>query len=258
MIELLDSYNLDCFTMEFPENQQNDDDFESFIESMHEDVFEEEMVQMGSVEKNSCSLPAVSLTNEIEPIDLNQQSPLREFLSLDIELEENDIVCGRDKLTHSHIGNKRFRRVIESNRERYQTATSREEKTRITIELVEMLQSSRPGGRFLKKDPSSGAWLEVGDEYVREKVSHALRSAKDPNRIRVRKKRKVVQRIFTDDENRTFNELLEDQQRIFDSLVQRFEAQESDVVLSVMGASECSKEDTDAESIQRLDSSSSL
>jgi len=133
--------------------------------------------------------------------------------------ERFDILCGREKITHLHIGNKVFRRIVEWNRERYQTATLREDKTRMTVELVERLRKLRPGGRFLKQDTDTGEWFEVGDEYAREKVSHALRSAKDPNRPRAKKKRRIVPRVHTQKENAIFESILGDQQQIFEALV---------------------------------------
>ena len=156
----------------------------------------------------------------------------------------NDIVCGRDKLSHAHIGNKMFRRVIEQNRERYQTATSRETKTRITAELVNKFCSA---GRFLKKDDVTGMWSDVGEEYAREKVSHALRSAKDPNRIRVRKKRKVVKREFSEKEERVFNDLLNDQQSLFGSMVAQYEEEQGGdgEVVSVAQSSPAGQPKTD-------------
>lgn len=171
----------------------------------------------------------------------NQQSMKQLFLSsfrnedtsedLPDEKEEirpkrYDIICGRDKLSHAHVGNKRFRIVIEANRERYQTAPSRDDKTRITCEIVNMIKSCRPGGRFLKLNTDTKTWSDVGDEYAREKVSHALRSAKDPSRKKVRKKRKAVPKNHTEEENNVFSSLLEEQQRIFRSLVQREEERE--------------------------------
>lgn len=137
---------------------------------------------------------------------------------------EYDVVCGRDKFSHSHIGNKRFRVLIEMHRERYQTAPSRDDKTRITCKIVGMIRSWTPGGRFLKLDPQTKEWYDVGDEYAREKVSHALRSAKDPALRKPRRKRKpsVAPRkkpVHSELANRVFNQLLADQKRIFENLI---------------------------------------
>jgi hypothetical protein len=130
-----------------------------------------------------------------------------------------DIVCGRDRTSNSHGGNKRFRCIVEMNRERYQTAPSRDDKTAITAELVTMIRSCRPGGRFLKMNENNN-WYDVGDEYAKEKVSHALRSAKDPHRVKIRKKRKHAdKKSTTEQEKDVYAQLLRVQQEIFERLV---------------------------------------
>ena len=138
-----------------------------------------------------------------------------------------DIVCGRDKHSHAHVGNKRFRAVIEMNRERYQTALTRDDKTQITCEIIAMIRSCQPGGRFLKFDPDTNLWIILGDDYAREKVSHALRSAKDPMRKKIRKKKRTfVETMYTQEENDVFATLLDGQKRIFERLVQLEEEEE--------------------------------
>jgi hypothetical protein len=128
-----------------------------------------------------------------------------------------DVLCGRDKVSHSHIGNKRFRRIIESFREQYQHAESRDQKTQISSQVIDMIH--KDGGRFMKLEESTGLWEEVGSQYEREKVSHALRSAKDPNRPREKKPRKTKKYVPTEEENNAFRQALQDQQQIFQSLM---------------------------------------
>jgi hypothetical protein len=105
------------------------------------------------------------------------------------------------------------------NRQAYQTAPTREKKTNTTIQIVNMIQEC--GGRFLKLDETTREWQDVSDHYAREKVSHALRSAKDPNRRRIKKKREVVKYIPTQEEDAHFQDTLRDQQEIFQSLLER-------------------------------------
>lgn len=141
----------------------------------------------------------------------------------EIHPQRYDIICGKDKLSHSHIGNKRFRVIIERNRERYQNAATRDEKTGITGDIIAMIRSCRPGGRFLKLCEDTNKWYDVGDEYAREKVSHALRSAKDPSQRTIRKKRKSLPKVHNDFENAVFSRLLQQQQLIFKNLVEQEE-----------------------------------
>ncbi|KAL3933413.1 MAG: hypothetical protein SGBAC_010411 [Bacillariaceae sp.] len=134
-------------------------------------------------------------------------------------LSAADVLCGRDKISHAHIGNKRFRQIIETHREEYQTAPSRDSKTTITCRIVAMIRES--GGRFLKQNAKTNQWEDVGDGYAREKVSHALRSAKDPNRPRIKKPRKVTKHVPTPDEDAQFANVLCDQKKIFEQLLSK-------------------------------------
>lgn len=133
------------------------------------------------------------------------------------DLRPNDVICGRDKLTHSHTGNKKFRQIVMSFREQYQSSATRENKTNITCRIVMMIRQS--GGRFLKQDELTGEWKDVADQYAREKVSHALRSAKDPNRPKPKKRRQVRQHVPTVEEDKLFEKALADQQRIYKMLL---------------------------------------
>jgi hypothetical protein len=105
------------------------------------------------------------------------------------------------------------------NREAYQKSPTREGKTNITCQIVSMVREY--GGRILKVDDATGEWVEVGDSYAREKVSHALRSAKDPNRPRIKKRREIRKHVPSPEEDVLFGEALRDQQRIFQVLIER-------------------------------------
>jgi hypothetical protein len=128
-----------------------------------------------------------------------------------------DILCGRDKVSYGHVGNKRFRVIVSMNRERYQSCSSREAKTRITDEIIKDVREC--GGRFLKLNEQTNTYEDVGDEIAHEKVSHALRSAKDPKKRAPPKKRKIVRKPPTPQENRAFAFMYTEQQRIFQELL---------------------------------------
>ena len=101
----------------------------------------------------------------------------REKLHQIIEsLAERDIICGRSKLSHHNEGNRWFRSLIIKYREPYQRAPSRNEKTNITKWILNKIRSD--GGRFLIGDGEKVAFKEAGDEFCKEKISHALRSRK--------------------------------------------------------------------------------
>ena len=91
-----------------------------------------------------------------------------------------DVLCGRDKYSHIHPGNTRYRKIIESHRAAYQSAPSRDHKTQITIRIVGTVRDY--GGRFLKLEKNN-TWVDVGDMYAREKVSHSFRTKKKTTKM---------------------------------------------------------------------------
>ena len=55
-----------------------------------------------------------------------------------------DVICGRGKMTVAHPGNRKFRDLVLTKKRAYQLARRRDDKTKITFELVQKL---RQGGR---------------------------------------------------------------------------------------------------------------
>jgi hypothetical protein len=90
----------------------------------------------------------------------------------------NDVMCGRGGGTNNHIGNIRFRQLVNGHKLRYLAAT-KSEKPMVSREVVTIWRSLNPPGRFLKQKPSadgkSGLWSDVGDKKAREKASQCLR-----------------------------------------------------------------------------------
>lgn len=129
-------------------------------------------------------------------------------------INAEDVFCGKDRQSHTHPGNQVFRSLILDNREEYQNATMREQKTRITTSIIERVHLN--GGRFVKFDEDTSSWFEVNKAYAHDKVSHALRSAKDPRLRKTRKPRPTPVAAPTDAEVNYFQALLADQERIFE------------------------------------------
>lgn len=90
----------------------------------------------------------------------------------------NDVMCGRGGGTNNHIGNVRFRQLVNGHKLRYLAAT-KSEKPMVSREVVTIWRGLNPPGRFLKQNPSedgkSGKWFDVGDKKAREKASQCLR-----------------------------------------------------------------------------------
>lgn len=136
--------------------------------------------------------------------------------------EPNDIICGRGK-SIAHSGNQKFRQLVLQRKEEYQAARRREEKTRLTIEIVDKLRSGPESGRFLLKDPKLQLWFEVDEEYMKEKVSHALRSRpNEDRRKRLKPKKKPTKKQQKSPAvDQTVEALIKEQQELLKSVIER-------------------------------------
>lgn len=133
--------------------------------------------------------------------------------------EPDDIICGRGK-SIAHKGNARFRQLINEKKDEYQAARRREDKTRLTMEIVQEL---RRHSRFLLKDPKSQLWFEVGQEYMKEKVSHALRSRPEKERRKRPKPKKKATRKLQQSPaiDEAVESLIQEQQAMLKSMIER-------------------------------------
>ena len=94
----------------------------------------------------------------------------------------NDILCGRGGSINNHPGNKIYRNWVHERKNDYNLATNKSEKARISREIITLVQSLDPPGRFLTKDEdpmslSGGTtwWVEIDDVKAMAKTSQALR-----------------------------------------------------------------------------------
>mmetsp|Transcript_4333 Transcript_4333/g.7234 ORF Transcript_4333/g.7234 Transcript_4333/m.7234 type:complete len:285 (+) Transcript_4333:46-900(+) len=92
------------------------------------------------------------------------------------EVEETDVLLGKQRDAFNHVGNRNFRDLIHDNWERYNNSKGRCERTAIVVQIVKFLRDERQV-RFLKKDTDVGKWFIVHDSVAREKVGHAIRDA---------------------------------------------------------------------------------
>jgi hypothetical protein len=93
-----------------------------------------------------------------------------------LEPAENDVLCGRGGATNCHEGNVRFRAVIADHQKEYLEAKKRD-KAGIARQIVEIIQSR--GGRFLRKNDSTGLWETITNQKATEKTSQGLREGLD-------------------------------------------------------------------------------
>jgi hypothetical protein len=113
---------------------------------------------------------------------------------------------------------------VLSRKEDYARAKRRDEKTRITLELMQdFMQQGPEASRFLLKDASTNKWLVVDEDYVKEKISHALRSR--PNETRRRRprqpKRTSRKPTLAPDIEATVQKLIIVQQQLLKSMIDK-------------------------------------
>lgn len=91
-----------------------------------------------------------------------------------MDINNNDVLCGRGGATNSHVGNREFRKLVKKFKDKYLSA-KKKDKPAVAAEVVEVIRKLDPPGRFLKKDKDSGYWIDIGDARAKEKTSQALR-----------------------------------------------------------------------------------
>lgn len=91
------------------------------------------------------------------------------------EPTDSDVICGRGGSINSHVGNERYRTLVEKRKRVYLTAHFKREKRLIASSIVSEIRQLDPPGRFLTRDAKSGHWKDIGDEKARDKTSQALR-----------------------------------------------------------------------------------
>lgn len=83
----------------------------------------------------------------------------------------NDVLFGRGKAYYRHIGNLRFRGMVEENSVAYE-ATNIAGKQQIRDGVIDAIRKAE--GRFLRDD--GAGWVEVPDSVAGKKVAHAFRT----------------------------------------------------------------------------------
>ena len=90
----------------------------------------------------------------------------------------HDVLSGRGGRINSHPGNVRFREKVDAYKREYlDPRTKKVEKARIAARIVGTIRCLDPSGRFLKEDPHTGLWMEIGDERAWKKAGQALRES---------------------------------------------------------------------------------
>ena len=107
-----------------------------------------------------------------------------------VEVSDADVLQGRGGRSNRHPGNERYRNKVERTQKIYKQTEDKEEKTKISQNLVLYVQSY--GGNFLEKDENG--WFIIDDIVARRKVSQALREDKDPEKRKAKRQRFLARR----------------------------------------------------------------
>jgi hypothetical protein len=89
-------------------------------------------------------------------------------------ISDSDVLCGRGAITNYHVGNVRFRNLVKSYKPQY-LAAPKLQKAAIAQQIVNIIRTTNPPGKFLQQNSANGCWNEISNEKAREKTSQALR-----------------------------------------------------------------------------------
>jgi hypothetical protein len=85
----------------------------------------------------------------------------------------NDVVIGRGRKIFVH--NRAFRLLVASRLPEYSLSNNKVAKSYIIRHIVAQVRFNSPNGGFVKKDPKTGRWYEIGNFLARERTSQAFR-----------------------------------------------------------------------------------
>lgn len=86
----------------------------------------------------------------------------------------HDVLAGRGKSINHHPGNQYFISLIKPLKTDY-VATPKQEKSMFARMVIQKIKNLKPPGRFLKQDPNTGLWFDIGEKKAILKTRQALR-----------------------------------------------------------------------------------
>ena len=92
-------------------------------------------------------------------------------------LQQQDVICGRQRENFHHSGNKYFRELIQKNIGPYLGSNTKLEKGEAIADITKLVQDNSPDGGFVKLDSKTGRWFRIKESEARDKVGHAIRKA---------------------------------------------------------------------------------
>merc|ERR1719356_176040 len=87
---------------------------------------------------------------------------------------DNDVLSGRGNFVNHHQGNEQFRRLVKHHKKAY-VACPKAQKAIFSKIIYDEIRSLTPPGRFLKQDPTTKLWNDIGEKKALDKTRQALR-----------------------------------------------------------------------------------
>lgn len=86
-----------------------------------------------------------------------------------------DVLCNRSRAAFNHVGNRRFRILVENYAASYSKIVTKTERSVMVEDIVKTIQCA--GGNFMRKSKDGNSWQLCTKVQAKEKVGHALRGA---------------------------------------------------------------------------------
>lgn len=112
------------------------------------------------------------------PKSRHASSLCRAYLEADYEPSNQDIMCGRGGDFFFHPGNIAFREILDSKKERYFASSSKLEKSRVVVEILQVLREKggeNEGVKFIRFDDQQQRWYTLSDEAAKQKIGQSIR-----------------------------------------------------------------------------------
>jgi hypothetical protein len=87
---------------------------------------------------------------------------------------DHDVLAGRGNFVNYHAGNEHFRMLVRKHKVAY-VACPKPQKGKFSQLIVDEIKCRDPPGRFLKQDPKTKMWYDIGEKKALDKTRQALR-----------------------------------------------------------------------------------
>jgi hypothetical protein len=87
---------------------------------------------------------------------------------------EHDVLSGRGNFVNFHVGNEHFRNLVKQHKVAY-VACPKPKKGKFSRVIYNEIRRMNPPGRFLKQDPQTKLWYDIGEKKALDKTRQALR-----------------------------------------------------------------------------------